>query len=124
MIDFKNAAFLKMQQVNDSTYANNLQQILLPGEAILASFKAVRDGIVFTDKRIIALNIQGITGKKIDFTSLPYSKIQAFSIETSGVMDLDCELELWFSGLGLVKFEFVGKSDIAQICRTISMRVL
>lgn len=124
MIDFKNAAFLKMQQVNDSTYANNLQQILLPGEAILASFKAVRDGIVFTDKRIIALNIQGITGKKIDFTSLPYSKIQAYSVETAGVMDLDCELELWFSGLGLVKFEFVGKSDIAQICRTISMRVL
>lgn len=124
MIDFKNASFVKMQQVSDSTYASNLQQILLPGEAILATFKAMRDGVVFTDKRIIALNIQGITGKKIDFTSLPYSKIQAYSVETAGVMDLDCELELWFSGLGLVKFEFVGKSDIAQICRTISMRVL
>jgi hypothetical protein len=40
---------------------------------------------------------QGITGKKCDFTSLPYSKIQAFSIETSGSFDQDTELDLWFS---------------------------
>jgi hypothetical protein len=67
----------------------------------------LRDYVAFTSKRIVAVNVQGMTGK--DFTSLPYSKIQAFSIESAGTFDLDAELELWFSGLGKVKFEFKGK---------------
>jgi hypothetical protein len=49
------------------------------------------------------VNVQGITGKKRDFTSLPYSKIQAFSVETAGHFDLDAELDLWFSGVGNVR---------------------
>ncbi len=65
-----------------------------------------------------------MTGKKKDFTSLPYAKIQAFSVETAGFLDLDSELELWFSGLGKVKFEFVGYADIVQLCRIISRFVL
>lgn len=80
--------------------------------------------VVFTTKRIFAINIQGITGKKKDFSSLPYSKIQAFSVETAGVLDLDSELELWFSGLGKVKFEFTARSNVSEICRLISERVL
>ena len=79
---------------------------------------------MFTSKRIIAINVQGITGKKKDFTSLPYSKIQAFSVESAGVFDLDSELELWFSGLGKVKFEFVSKANVNEICSMISQRVL
>ena len=80
--------------------------------------------MVFTNKRIIAVNVQGVTGKKKDFTTLPYKKIQAFSVETAGVLDLDSELEMWFSGLGRVKFEFSGKVDVAYICRIISNFVL
>jgi hypothetical protein len=84
----------------------------------------VRDGVVFTNKRIFAINVQGITGKKKDFTSLPYSKIQAFSVETAGVLDLDSELELWFAGMGRIKFEFVSRADVSGICRIISGFVL
>jgi hypothetical protein len=62
---------------------------------------------VFTDKRVIAVNAQGMTGKKVDYSSLPYSKVQAFSIESAGSLDRDAELELWFSGLGKVKFECI-----------------
>lgn len=65
-----------------------------------------------------------MTGKKKDFTTLPYSKIQAFSIETAGVIDLDSELELYFSSLGKVKFEFTGSSNIVEIGRTISQYIL
>ena len=65
-----------------------------------------------------------MTGKKKDFTSLPYSKIQAFSVESAGVFDLDSELELWFSGLGKVKFEFVSRANVSEICRFISQQVL
>ena len=98
--------------------------MFITGETILSSFQTVRDGVVFTNKRIFAINVQGITGKKKDFTSLPYSKIQAFSVETAGVLDLDSELELWFSGMGKVKFEFVSRADVSGICRIISGFVL
>lgn len=124
MIDFQNAAFLKLKPVDSSSFAALISPMFVPGERILGSFQSIRDGVVFTDKRIFAINVQGITGKKKDFTSLPYSKIQAFSVETAGVIDLDSELELWFSGLGKVKFEFVNKADVATICRMISERVL
>lgn len=124
MIDFKNAEFLKLKPVDNSTYSNALTPIFVDGEEIIASFKTIRDGIVFTTKRIFAINVQGITGKKVDYTSLPYSKIQAFSVETAGVLDLDSELELWFSGLGKVKFDFVSRADVSQICKMISQRVL
>jgi PH (Pleckstrin Homology) domain-containing protein len=73
---------------------------------------------------LIAVNVQGMTGKKRDFTSLPYSKIQAFSIETAGTFDLDAELDLWFSGLGKVRLEFMGNSDIRQLGHMIAAYVL
>jgi Bacterial PH domain len=63
-------------------------------------------------------------GKKRDFTSLPYSKIQAFSIETAGTFDLDAELDFWFTGLGKVRLEFKGNSDIRQLGHMIATYVL
>ena len=124
MIDFKNSDFLKLRPVSDSTYASVIAPMFVPGEEIVGSFQTIRDGVVFTNKRIITINVQGITGKKKDFTSLPYSKIQAFSIETAGVLDLDSELELWFSGLGKIRPEFVSRANVTEICRMISMNVL
>lgn len=124
MIDFQNASFMKLKAVRDTDYSSMIDPMFVDGEEIIQSFRGIRDGVVFTNKRIFAINVQGLTGKKKDFTSLPYSKIQAFSIETSGVFDLDSELELWFSGLGRVKFEFTSNSDVEKICRTISEFVL
>ena len=80
--------------------------------------------MIFTNKRVIAVNVQGVTGKKKDFTTLPYSKIQLFSVETSGVLDLDSELELYYSGAGLIKFEFTGESDIVNIAKIIGEYLL
>ena len=124
MIDFQNGTFLKLKPVNSDTFANLISPIFVQGENIISSLQTVRDGIVFTNFRIISINIQGITGKKKDITSLPYSKIQAFSVETAGVIDLDSELELYFSGLGKVKFEFTNRANITQICQIISSYVL
>lgn len=69
--------------------------MLINGEEIIGSYKAMRDYCVFTNKRVIAVNVQGMTGKKKDFTSLPYSKVSAYSVETAGVLDLDSELEMY-----------------------------
>ena len=66
------------------------------------------DSVIFTNKRLIAINVQGLTGKKRDYSSLPYSKIQAWSIETAGRFDLHDELELWFLGLGKVRLDRIG----------------
>lgn len=124
MIDFKNAEFLKLKPVDDSAYSEAIAPMLVDGESIVGTFKAIRDGVVFTNKRIFVINVQGITGKKVDYTSLPYSKIQTYSVETAGVIDLDSELELWFSGLGKIKLEFVARADVGKICKMISERVL
>lgn len=124
MIDFQNAAFLKLKMVDNQTYASMIQPILIPNEKIMLSYKSIRDGIVFTSKRIIAINVQGLSGAKKDFTSLSYNKIQTFSVETAGLFDLDSELELWFSGLGKVKFEFTSNSNVSALCKLISSFVL
>lgn len=124
MIDFNNAAFFKLKPVSDRTFASVIHPMLIPGEELIGTYQGIRDGVVFTNKRIIVINVQGLTGKKKDFTSLPYSKIQAYSVETAGVLDLDSELEIWFSGMGKIKLEFVANANITEICRMISLKVL
>lgn len=119
MIDFNNSAFFKLKKVANSTMANAVSGILIPGENIIGTYKGVRDYVVFTDKRVISVNVQGLTGKKQDFTSMPYSKISVFSVETAGTLDLDSELEMYFSGVGKVRFEFSGSCDIVEIGRII-----
>ena len=120
MIDFKNFEFLALSQVDIATFREMINPILIDGESIMGSYQSIRDGVVFTNKRIITINVQGLTGKKKDFTSLPYSKIQVFSVETAGTFDFDSELDVWFSGLGKVRLAFVKKADITSICKTIS----
>lgn len=120
MVDFKNSSYLKLRQIKLSDGEELVQQLLIEGESVLSAYKSVRDFVVFTNKRVISANVQGVTGKKRDFTSMPYSRITVFSVETSGVFDIDSELELWFSGLGKVIFEFTGHSDIIQIGKTIA----
>lgn len=124
MIDFTNGTLFKLKPVDVSEGRSAVSALLVDGESVTAAFRGGRDMIVFTEKRIIAVNVQGITGKKTDYSSLPFSKIQAFSVETAGSFDRDAELELWFSGLGKVKLEFSGNVDIRQMGRDIGNRVL
>ncbi len=120
MIDFQNGTFVKLKQIDPGKIMGDISPLLIAGEGVLSAYKGIRDYVVFTDKRVISVNTQGFTGKKKDYTSMPYSKISVFSVETSGVLDLDSELEMYFSGVGKVKFEFTGKSDIVNIGRLIA----
>ena len=124
MIDFKNGAVFKLSKTKKFSNQDTVQPLFIDGEELIGEYQALRDFVIFTNKRVIAVNVQGITGKKKDFSTLPYSKIQAFSIETAGVLDLDSELELYFSGLGKVKFEFTGESDIVKLGKLISEKIL
>jgi hypothetical protein len=73
-------------------------QILAPGERIEKAYRLIRDMFLFSDKRLIFVNKQGMTGSKIEYVSLPYRSITRFSVETAGTFDLDAELKIWVSG--------------------------
>ena len=122
MIDFNNKGFIKLKQ--NSEYAEKVTALLLENETIIDSYKSMRDGVVFTSKRIISINVQGLTGSKKDYTSIPYKNIVAYSVETSGTFDLDSELEIYLSSVGKVKFEFTGRAAIVEISRYISQHLL
>lgn len=124
MMDFATERVFRLSQVDRSEVEGQLTTLLVEGEQIFLAFKGGRDFVVFTDKRIIAVDVQGMRGSKKDYTSLPYAKITAFSVETAGTFDRDAELELWLSGLGRAKFEFKGKSDVAYMSRLIAHYVL
>ena len=124
MIDFQNSSYFKLSPIDPKTAHKEVAPLLVAGEELQSAFKGIRDSVIFTNKRVIAVNVQGVTGKKRDYTSLPYSKVQAFSVETAGTFDLDAELDLMFSGLGTVRFEFKGKVDIRALAQLIGSYVL
>jgi hypothetical protein len=124
MLDFHNKTIFKLKEEKGCSFLDIITPILVENEQIVVSYKSMRDGVVFTSMRVLAINVQGLTGSKKDISSLPYSKIQAFSVETAGTLDLDAEIELWFSGLGKVRFEFSASSNVKQLCQLISTYTL
>ncbi|GAU75564.1 PH domain-containing protein [Fusibacter sp. 3D3] len=124
MIDFNSNTIFKLSPVKDGKILPTINEFLIDGESVLSVFQTIRDQVVFTNKRVIAANVQGLTGKKVDYTSIPYSKIQTFSVETAGTLDLDCEIELYISAVGKVKFEIKGNFDIVKFNKIISSYVL
>lgn len=123
MIDFSNSGLVKLKPIDIAEGRSVVEPLLLDGEQIELAFRGTRDTIIFTDRRIIAVNVQGLTGKKVDYSSLPYKAIQAFSVETAGGLDRDVELEMWFSGLGKVKLEFGTSVDVRSLGRHIATKV-
>lgn len=123
MVDFKNGAVFKLK-ADRGQHFSEIESLLIEGECVIGSYTALRDYVLFTNKRVISVNVQGLTGKKKDFTSMPYSKCTVFSVETAGVLDLDSELEMYFSGLGKVHFDFTGESDIKAIGQAIGSYIM
>lgn len=75
-----------------------LSEVLADNEQVVHAYKMVRDLYVFTNKRMIAIDKQGVTGKKVDYLSIPYKSITQFNVQTAGNFDTDCELKIWVSG--------------------------
>ncbi|WP_166040529.1 PH domain-containing protein [Sphingosinicella sp. YJ22] len=72
--------------------------ILIPGENVLAAFKTVRDLVFLTNYRLALVDVQGLTGRKVDVQSIPYKSIVRYSVETAGTFDLDADVKIWVSG--------------------------
>ncbi|MCC8196592.1 MAG: PH domain-containing protein [Ruminococcus sp.] len=125
-INFNQNTGWTLTPINVDSVRNDVKGLLIDGEIISAAFKTARDQLVFTNKRIISIDVQGITGRKKSFSSMPYSNIQYFAIQTVGFMELvpDSELFLMFTNGFTAKFEFKGNVDIGEIGRMISEYVL
>lgn len=92
-------------------------------EQILLSYKAVRDRLIFTNKKIITYNAQGLTGTKKEFRFFPYTKLSSYSVETAGVWDFDSDMKIWCSGVGCFSVKFGAKLDIHEIGALLSEKV-
>ena len=75
-----------------------LAAILADGERVEQAFRLIRDLLIFTDRRFIIVDRQGMTGKKTTYDSIPYRAITHFAVETAGHFDLEAELKIWISG--------------------------
>ena len=83
--------------ISQETLLNDYGKLLISDEEIELGFKLIRDVFIFTNKRMILVEKQGLTGSKIDYKSITYKSITRFSIETAGPFDLEAELKIWVS---------------------------
>ena len=115
-----------LKPISNDEVRGEVDGLLIADEKVEFAFKTIRDQLVFTNKRIISIDVQGITGKRKSFATMPYSKIQYFSIQTPGFMELfpDSELFVMFTNGFTAKFEFKGAVDIGKIGRMLSEYVL
>ena len=122
MIDFSKGGAFDLHKVPDTQLLGDVKQLFINGEQLIGVYQSVRDQVVFTNKRIITIDVKGITGKRQEFFTLPYSKIQYFGIQTPGLVELipDTELTLVFANGMKADLEFKGSSDIMAIGRAIS----
>lgn len=114
---------LQWMFVSECDVPRDTQAILVSGERPLAAYKTVRDVAVFTNKRLIVRDVQGITGKKVEVYSLPWSVVNMWSSENAGHFDLTTEIELW-TRAGNVKIQLKPQVDIRKLDHLISEAIL
>lgn len=113
MMGLFNALLGNAGEMSADEAADELATILGPDEQIEIAYKLVRDMIVLTDRRLILIDKQGVTGKKVEYRSVPYKSITMYTVETSGHFDLDAELKIWVSGQAApIDLEFNSKTNI------------
>ncbi|MGZ9585542.1 PH domain-containing protein [Paenibacillus marinisediminis] len=112
--------------VNEKDVQQELQSILFQGETVDKAYKVIRDMFVFTNKRLILVDVQGVTGKKVEYLSIPYKSISRFSIETAGTFDLDAELKIWISSAvePTVSKTFKKDSNVYEVQSLLAEKVL
>lgn len=115
-----NASEISVEQVQ-----KDFSQVLATNEHVEKAYKLIRDLFIFTNKRLILVDKQGLTGKKMDIHSVPYKSITHFSIETAGNFDMDAELKIWISGLsGPIEKQFNKSLNIYELQSVLAEYVL
>lgn len=105
--------------ISECPIPKDVMDLLIPGEEAVAAYKTLRDSAVFTNKRLIVRDAQGITGKKVEIYSLPYSSINMWSTENAGTLDVNAEVELW-TRAGHIKVNLKKGVDIRRFDKLIA----
>lgn len=123
-MDSSIAAITAWTLVEEIPIPADVTPLLVEGEQAVAAFKTFRDSAVFTTKRLIVRDAQGMTGKKVEIYSLPYSSITMWSSENAGgMLDRDAELELW-TRAGHIKVRLNKRIDVRRLDSLIAWAVL
>ncbi len=112
-------------KIDPAKIQEEFAQILAPEERVEHAYQLIRDYFVFTNKRFIVVDKQGLTGSKVEYHSIPYRSITHFSIETGGTFDLDAELKIWISGAAMpIQKQFNKKLNIYEVQSVLASYVL
>ncbi|MEZ2443651.1 hypothetical protein QFZ51_003955 [Chitinophaga sp. W3I9] len=116
-----NAATVSQEQLT-----KDYGKLLLDSERVELGFKLIRDTFIFTNKRLILIDKQGLTGSKTEYRSISYRSISRFSVETAGTFELDAELKIWISGeeLPSIKKQFSKSVDVYEVQKVLAHYVL
>lgn len=117
--------FGNSREVDTKEVQTDLDAILVQDENIVRAFKIIRDLFIFTDKRLILIDKQGLTGKKAEYHSIPYKSISHFSVETAGTFDMDAEMKIYISGnMNPFVREFKRGTDIKGVQKILAQLIL
>lgn len=121
---WKQALFKTSKEIDSEEVSINYQDYLLKSEEVKISFELLRDKMIFTNKRLIFIDHQGLTGKKIRFKSVPYSSIISYQVETAGKFDMDSELVIYLSGNVMIEKKLGKKVDVQKLQRIITLMTI
>jgi len=112
--------------VSQEELQKEYSKLLIHEEEIELGFKLFRDLLIFTTKRLILVDKQGLTGSKVEYKSVPYKSISRFSVETAGTFDLDAELKIWISSeqLPSISKQFNRSVNVYDVHRVLATYVL
>lgn len=116
-------AMLEWTLISECEIPKDVSNILVRGEEAIVAYKTFRDSAIFTNKRLIVRDAQGITGKKVEIYSLPYSVINMWSTENSGIIDFSSEVELW-TRAGHIKIKLSKGVDVRKFDKLIAELIL
>lgn len=113
-------------EVNSETLLEKFKILLIEDEDIELGFQLFRDVYLFTNKRLILIDVQGVTGSKTEYLSLPYRSMTRFSIESAGLLDSDAELKIWISSENepTISKKFNKNIDVYKVQRYLASKVL
>lgn len=117
------SATLMWTFISECPVPNDVTDLLVENETPIAAYKTIRDSAIFTNKRLIVRDAQGLTGKKVEIYSLPYDSINMWSTENAGTLDLNAEVELW-TRAGHIKVNLKKGVDIRKFDKLISNAIL
>lgn len=117
--------FGNASEVDARELQKDLEAVLIEGEKVVRAFRILRDLFIFTDRRLVLIDKQGLTGRKAEYHSIPYRSITHFSVETAGTFDMDAEMKIYISGNPVpIEREFKRGADVIGVQKTLAQFVM